>query len=84
MKISKVIIHAADTPANMDVGAQRYAAGTLKSEGFNMIHAQYFSQEEFREWADDMSPRLLTMLDVLRFRFGRPIAISARDYAYGS
>ena len=39
------------------------------------------TQEEFREWSEDMSPRLVTMLDVLRFRFGRPIAISASEYA---
>ena len=37
-----------------------------------MIYAQHFSAEEFRDWADDMSPRLVTMLDVLRFRLGRP------------
>ena len=48
-----------------------------------MVYAQYFSQEEFREWSDDMSPRLVTMLDVLRFRLGRPIAISASEYALG-
>jgi len=36
-----------------------------------MIYAQYFSQEEFRDWADDMSPRLVTMLDVLRFRISQ-------------
>ena len=48
-----------------------------------MVFAQYFSQEEFREWSDDMSPRLVTMLDVLRFRLGRPIAISASEYALG-
>ena len=48
------------------------------------LHAQYFAQEEFREWAEDRSQRLVTMLDVLRFRFGCPIAISASDYAYGS
>ena len=48
-----------------------------------MIYAQHFSQEEFREWAEDMSPRLVTMLDVLRFRLGRPIAISASEYALG-
>ena len=49
-----------------------------------MIYAQHFTQEEFRDWFDDMSPRLVTILDVLRFRFGRQIAISASDYAYGS
>jgi hypothetical protein len=48
-----------------------------------MIYAQHFSQEEFREWSGDMSPRLVTMLDVLRFRLGRPIAISASEYALG-
>ena len=48
-----------------------------------MIYAQYFSSEEFREWAEDMSPRLVTMLDVLRFRLGSPIAISGSDYALG-
>jgi hypothetical protein len=48
-----------------------------------MIYAQHFSAEEFREWSDDISPRLVTMLDVLRFRLGRPIAISASEYALG-
>ena len=48
-----------------------------------MIYAQYFSQEEFREWSDDMSARLITMLDVLRFRLGSAIAISASEYALG-
>jgi len=48
-----------------------------------MIYAQHFSAEEFREWSDDMSARLITMLDVLRFRLGRPIAISASEYALG-
>ena len=48
-----------------------------------MVYAQHFSAEEFREWSDDMSPRLVTMLDVLRFRLGRPIAISASEYALG-
>ena len=48
-----------------------------------MIYAQHFTQEEFREWSEDMSPRLVTMLDVLRFRLGRPIAISASEYALG-
>jgi len=48
-----------------------------------MIYAQHFSQEEFRSWAEDMSPRLITMLDVLRFRLGSVIEISASDYALG-
>jgi len=48
-----------------------------------MIYAQHFSAEEFRDWADDMSPRLVTMLDVLRFKLGSPIAVSASEYALG-
>ena len=60
-----------------------YAAGTLIKEECKMIYAQHFSAEEFREWSDDMSPRLITMLDVLRFRIGRPITISASEYAFG-
>ena len=48
-----------------------------------MLYAQHFSQEEFREWSDDMSPRLVTMLDVLRFKLGSPIEISESEYALG-
>ena len=48
-----------------------------------MIYAQHFTQEEFREWSDDMSARLVTMLDVLRFRLGSAIAVSASEYALG-
>ena len=48
-----------------------------------MIYAQHFSSEEFREWADDMSARLVTMLDVLRFKLGSPIEISLSEYALG-
>jgi len=48
-----------------------------------MIYAQHFTQEEFREWSDDMSARLITMLDVLRFRLGSPIEISLSEYALG-
>ena len=48
-----------------------------------MIYAQHFSAEEFRDWADDMSPRLVTMLDVLRFKLGSPIEISLSEYALG-
>jgi len=48
-----------------------------------MIYAQYFKQEEFRDWAEDMSPRLVTMMDVLRLRLGRVIEISGSDYALG-
>ena len=48
-----------------------------------MIYAQHFDAEEFREWSDDMSARLVTMLDVLRFRLGSAIEISASEYALG-
>ena len=48
-----------------------------------MIYAQHFDAEEFREWSEDMSPRLVTMLDVLRFRLGSAIEISASEYALG-
>jgi len=44
-----------------------------------MIYAQRFDQEQFRDWADDMSPRLVTMLDVLRFRIGNAIEISGSE-----
>ena len=48
-----------------------------------MVYAQHFSQEEFREWGEEMSPRLVTMLDVLRFRLGSVIEISASGAALG-
>ena len=48
-----------------------------------MVYMQYFTQEEFREWSDDMSARLITMLDVLRFKLGSPIEISLSEYALG-
>jgi len=48
-----------------------------------MTYAQHFSQEEFREWSDDMSARLITMLDVIRFRLGSAIEISLSEYALG-
>ena len=51
--------------------------------GSFMIYAQHFEAEEFREWSDDMSPRLVTMLDVLRFKLGSAIEISLSEYALG-
>lgn len=48
-----------------------------------MIYAQHFGSEEFREWADDMSARLVTMLDVLRFMCGHSIELSLSEYALG-
>lgn len=43
----------------------------------------HFSASEFREWWPLMSPRLLTMLDLLRFRLGRGIEISPHPRALG-
>lgn len=47
------------------------------------MNTQHFTAAEYREWSDDMSPRLVTMMDVLRFMSGRPIEISASSYALG-
>lgn len=44
---------------------------------------QYFTPSEFREWYSDMSPRLLTLLDVLRFTLGKSIVISPHKDALG-
>lgn len=47
----------------------------------------HFSPGEFTragaEWFSAMSPRLLVMLDLLRFRWGRPIHISKHPRAVG-
>lgn len=43
----------------------------------------YFDRNEFRGWWENMSPRLLVMLDVLRHQWGRPIEISGADGALG-
>jgi hypothetical protein len=48
-----------------------------------MIYAQHFSAEEFREWSGAYVVRLVTMLDVLRFRLGSPIEVSGSEYALG-
>lgn len=42
-----------------------------------------FTPQEFREWWPMMSPRLLTMLDVLRFRLSRGITISPHPRSLG-
>lgn len=47
------------------------------------MHLEHFMQEEFREWSDDMSPRLTVMLDVLRHMSGHAIMISGSEYALG-
>ena len=48
-----------------------------------MFGAQNFSTDEFREWADDMSPRLVTMMDILRFQVGSPVIISPHPDSLG-
>jgi hypothetical protein len=47
------------------------------------MHLQNFSEKEFREWYGEMSPRLLTMLDILRYQIGLVIEISGNDSALG-
>lgn len=47
------------------------------------MDAQYFTADEFRCWADEMSPRLVTMLDVLRHMCGHPVEISDNDASLG-
>lgn len=47
------------------------------------MHLEHFSPHEFREWWPHMSPRLLTMLDVLRHQIRRPIVISPNPDALG-
>lgn len=44
---------------------------------------QYFTPSEFREWYQLMSPRLLTLMDVLRFTLNKPIVISPHKDALG-
>lgn len=48
-----------------------------------MYGAQHFKSEEFRDWSDDMSPRLVTVMDVLRFMCGHRIDISNSRHALG-
>ena len=48
-----------------------------------MIYAENFTPKEFREWSEDMSPRLITLLDVLRFQIGSPIVISPNPDSLG-
>lgn len=47
------------------------------------IELQYFKQEEFKGWWDQMSPALLRNLDQLRDNWGRPIIISPAKGAIG-
>lgn len=47
------------------------------------MHLENFKEGEFREWWYQMSPRLLTMLDLLRYRLGSAIDISKADEALG-
>ena len=48
-----------------------------------MYSAHFFSSTEFGEWSEDMSFRLITLLDVLRYRCGSRIQISKSPYALG-
>lgn len=44
---------------------------------------EHFNADEFREWWPNMSPRLLILLDVLRFQLRRPVIISPHPNALG-
>lgn len=46
-------------------------------------YAEHFQSEEFRSWSDDMSPRLVTLLDVLRFQIGSAVHISPHPDSLG-
>lgn len=52
-----------------------------------MIKLYYFADTEFvrggRNWFTLMDPRLLVLLDVFRFRWGRPVEISGHPDALG-
>ena len=48
-----------------------------------MTYTEHFTPEEFRDWADDMSPRLVTMIDVLRHMIGSAIVISPHPDSLG-
>ncbi len=47
------------------------------------MNLEHFDMEEFRDWADEMSPRLLTMLDILRHQLGRAVIISTNPHSLG-
>jgi len=47
------------------------------------MHLEHFDLEEYREWADDMSARLLVLMDVLRFVLGSAIHISLHHRSLG-
>lgn len=47
------------------------------------VHLYYFSHDEFRSWASDMSPRLLVLLDLFRHRWGQPVMVSPHQDALG-
>jgi hypothetical protein len=48
-----------------------------------MTYTEHFTPEEFRDWSDDMSPRLVTMIDVLRHMIGSAIVISPHPDSLG-
>ena len=47
------------------------------------MYLEHFDKEEFRLWWPEMSPRLLTMLDLLRYRLGSAIHISKAKGSLG-
>lgn len=47
------------------------------------VQAEHFEDQEFGQWLNRMSARQVTLLDVLRFRLGRPMIISTHPDALG-
>ena len=48
-----------------------------------MIDLRFFEEEEFGGWFSSCSPRLLILLDALRFQWGAPIRVSRAQGAIG-
>lgn len=48
-----------------------------------MVRLRYFRPEEFRTWLDHMSPRLLVLLDLFRYKWGHAVQISPHHLALG-
>lgn len=52
-------------------------------KGGAQVDLRFFHPSEFQGWFDRMSPRLLVLLDSLRFQWDRPIRISGAEGAVG-
>lgn len=43
---------------------------------YNDLYMRHFAAPEFRDWLDNINPRLLVMIDLLRWRWGDSIKVS--------